>query len=311
MNLISIIIPFKNTPTKWFNKLINSLVKQTNKNFEAIFLDHGSYYSNEYKTIVESNNFRYEYIDENLFWGVGELRDYGVTISQGDYIWFVDSDDWISYDAVNYLLSSFLKHENIDLIMFDYHWVFSEKRVKKIWNVKYDEIVSSNIISKENMKWFHNNYQTDWRVCFKKSFLIENEICHRKNDNIFEDVYYGLIWKTFFNRILLSSRKIYFYNRINENSTLNNNKFKPEYLLKAIFDSKNYLIEKERFSNIWYFYALNWVHAVVQLKNNNDLNMKIKTVKKEFFSNHDNLNRKIIGWNKLLLLTNIAKMRMI
>ena len=37
---------------------------------------------------------------------------------------------------------------------------------------------------------------------------------------------------------------------MNENSTLNNNKFKPEYLLKAILDSKNYLIEKERFSNI-------------------------------------------------------------
>lgn len=313
MKKISIIIPFKNTPLKWFKLLIDSLNKQSNKNFEAIFIDDNSYDSEKYKTIINKHGYKYVLNNSKKYQGVGRMRDYGVIIAKYEYIWFVDSDDWISYDAIDYLLKSFYKYPNIDLIVFDYNWVFNYKKDGKI-NIdrKYSEFVTKNIISKKNMKLFHNNYQTDWRICVKKSFLKENNIHHRVNDSLFEDVYFGLIWKTSFKEAMLTTKKIYYYNRLNVISILNNYKFKPEYLLKTILENKNHLIEKNKFNNIWYFYVLNWIHAVVQLKRKNSYNYTLNQIFKEFFNQKQNLYcSKIIGFSKYLFLYKIVKIKRI
>ena len=309
MKKISIIVPFKNTPIVWFKKLIDSLNEQSNKNFEAIFIDDNSDDSKTYKKLIQNNGYKYHLNNDDEYKGVGRLRDLGVKIAKYELIWFVDSDDWLTSDAVDYLLKSFDKYQDVDLIMFDYHWVFNLKKDsnKQIDQNNYKEYISKNEISKNNMKWFHNNYQTDWRVCFKKEFLINNNIEHRKNDYIFEDVYYGLIWKIKFKKILLSSKKIYYYNRLNNSSTLNNYKFKPEFLLKTLLDNKNYLIETSQFDEIWYFYCLNWIHALIQLKKTNMYNFGYKQVK-EKLENKKTYTAKQIGINKYWIMNKISKL---
>lgn len=300
MKIISIIIPFKNTQLKWLNKLIESLKNQTNKNFEVIFVDDNSNNVFDYKKIIEKNGFCYIKNNKTNN-GVGNLRDFGITQSVGEYIWFIDSDDWIANDAVDYLLKSFDKYQDIDLIMFDYIWVYNYKKDSNKSNskkIKY-EFVTNNIASKKNTKWFHNNYQTDWRVCFKKDFLIQNNIVHNNSTNVFEDVYFGLIWKVIYKKILLTSKKIYYYNRLNVSSTLNNYNFDPSFLISIIKQSKQQLIKEAKFNEIWYFYVLNWAHAFLKNKNKIDIN--------EFFNNFDKL--KYLGFGKQFFQAKLARIK--
>lgn len=298
MSKISIIIPFKNTPLKWMKKLIDSLKNQNNQNFEAIFIDDNSDNPEPYIKLIEKNKYNY-YVSPQKDMGVGKLRDFGVTLSTGNFIWFVDSDDWLYRDAINYLLKSFNKYKNIDLIMFEYEWVFKEKLHYDDKCENYQEFISKNIASKSNMPWFHNNYQTDWRVCFKKDFLIKNNINHPDKVNIFEDVYFGLIWKVLFKRILLTSKKIYFYNRLNWSSSLALYRYSPEDLIKIILSNRNYLIKNNIFKEIWYFYALNWLNSLKEMDYQIINPIKLINIHNKFIGNNNYPSLEIIGFHKI------------
>ncbi|BAC44674.1 glycosyltransferase family 2 protein [Malacoplasma penetrans] len=259
MSKISLIIPFKNTELIWINKLFDSLEKQINKNFEVICIDDSSDNGIDYKTLILEKGYRY-YRSNNasLGDGVGKLRDYGVSVAKGDLIWFVDSDDWITPDATDYLINSFEEHKDIDLVVFKYQWVYKESDVN-FKERKITSFVSDNTPNRRMNKWFHTDYQTDWRVCFKKEFLLKNEILHKENLLLYEDVYFGLIWKTIYKKALFSSKILYFYNRMNRFSTLNQDKnFDPHRLLLNILSSKDNLIKRNIFNEKWFFYANNW-----------------------------------------------------
>lgn len=256
---LSIIIPFKNTELIWMDKLFESIEKQTNNNFEVICIDDDSDNGIDYKKYIEIKGWKYFKNENNsLGFGVGKLRDYGVSIAQGKYIWFLDSDDWITNDAVEYLLNSFLKHKDIDLIVFKYKWVFNFKD-GEYKQKKYNDFVLNNEPTRKMNQWFHKDFQTDWRVCFKKEFLLNNKIIHKDFLLLYEDVYFGLIWKTIYKKALFSTKILYYYNRMNVNSTLNIRKnFNPNTLLLNIMSSKDTLIKMNKFNDKWYFYANNW-----------------------------------------------------
>ncbi|BAC43817.1 glycosyltransferase family 2 protein [Malacoplasma penetrans] len=297
MKKVSVIIPFKNTPLKWIKQLITSLNNQTNKNFEVFFIDDNSTNPQVYIDLINKNGYQYvQNIPNNI--GVGKIRDYGVTLANGEYIWFVDSDDWLYVDAIDYLLKSFYKYQNIDFIMFEYEWVFDKKQINLFSkHNQFDEIIVKNNVNKSKMPWFHNNYQTDWRVCFKKEFLVKNKISHPDKVNIFEDVYFGLIWKVLYKKALLTSKKLYFYNRLNVESSLNTYKYKANDLVSIIFKNKNYLLENKLFNNNWYFYASNWLGALNQL-NYIDL-INVQKTHNKFIGNNNFYNLETIGFHKI------------
>lgn len=301
MKKIAIIVPFKNTPIIWFDKLIDSLNKQTNKDFNVLFIDDNDSENKILKEKILKNNYCYFFNDNKEIRGVGNLRDLGIKLTNSEYIWFIDSDDWITEDAVSYLLESFEKYNDIDLIMFDYHWVFNLDKPKNR-KKNLNEFVSENRACRKNMYWFHKNYQTDWRVCFKRNFILENNIFHYYDGNVFEDVYYGLIWKTKFKKILLTNKKIYFYNRMNLNSTLNNYKYEPIFLMKILLENKKFLIENNAFKTIWYFYVFNWFPSYFLLKNKNRYGISCGTIKKELFYEKKFYKFKILGPTKLWIL---------
>lgn len=306
-NKISIIIPFKDTNVLWLTKLIKSLKDQTNKNFEAIFIDDDSSDKFDYKDLILKNNFIYLKKPKDIK-GVGPIRDFGVLKSNYEYIFFIDSDDWIENDCVEYLLNCFEKNKDIEAIVFDYHWVFNLRKKYKNKN-KFHEVICLNSINKKYTHWFHRNYQTDWRVCFKKAFLVQNNIKHSNSILIFEDVYFGMIWKTLFNKVLLTTKKLYFYNRLNTESILNNYQFKPEHILKVLLSAKNELILTKKFNNVFYFYVLNWIHALFLLKRKNEFDFNIKTIINELIPIKNIVKIKNFGLSKIWFLNIMLKIK--
>ena len=90
MNLASIIIVTKNH-SAYLTKCLNSVLKQTYKNFEVIIIDHNS--SDNTAEIIKtfrSDKIKYFLNTENK--GMAAVRNYGIEKSNGEYIFFTDSD---------------------------------------------------------------------------------------------------------------------------------------------------------------------------------------------------------------------------
>lgn len=117
-NLISIIVPIYNTE-KYLRKCVNSIINQTYKDLEIILVDDGS--SDTCPKICDE----FAEIDNRIVVlhkkneGVSAARNSGLDIAKGEYIGFVDSDDYIAPDMYEMLLTRILK-ENSDMACCNY-----------------------------------------------------------------------------------------------------------------------------------------------------------------------------------------------
>lgn len=93
---ISVIIPFYNTSSELFDNCLQSLLCQTFKNFELIIIDDGSekcFAKYLDSRCVQLTNVRVFHIENN---GVSYARNFGLSKSVGNFICFVDSDDYLA-----------------------------------------------------------------------------------------------------------------------------------------------------------------------------------------------------------------------
>jgi len=124
---LSIIIPAFNVE-KYIGKTIMSLIKQTNRNFELIIVDDGSI-DETYdiaEQILKSSNIKYKLIRKENG-GVSSARNQGIKIASGDYIMFLDGDDYVSEELVESILN-YLNKEKYDVIC----WAFNEVSENKV-----------------------------------------------------------------------------------------------------------------------------------------------------------------------------------
>ena len=114
---VSIIVPVYNTG-KYLKKCINSLINQTEKDIEIILLNDGSTDNSE--DIIKSyKDKRIKYIKkENT--GIGSVRNLGIKESKGQYLMFIDSDDYIKLDCVEKLYN-YAVNNNSDLVVSDFY----------------------------------------------------------------------------------------------------------------------------------------------------------------------------------------------
>ena len=116
---ISIIVPVYNV-ANYIKRCLDSLINQTYKNLELILIDDGS--------IDNSGNICDEYAkkDSRIIVihqknsGVSKARNNGLDKMTGDYVMFVDSDDWIELDACERLIEIITK-ENLEVLIFNHY----------------------------------------------------------------------------------------------------------------------------------------------------------------------------------------------
>ena len=179
---ISVIVPIYNT-YKYITDCLNSLTKQTLKEIEIILINDGSNNRTIKKINPYLNDKRIILINQNHK-GISVTRNNGLEFSNGEYISFVDSDDYIEYNAYE-ILYNLAKKDNLDIIEFK-HISFSDKRnqkliendinqkgeinynIKKHWNKMrielWNKIYKSEIIKKNNIKFIPDLYGED--LCF-------------------------------------------------------------------------------------------------------------------------------------------------
>ena len=105
---ISIVVPVYNVE-QYLEKCVNSIINQTYKNLEIILVDDGATDSsgNMCDELAKSDNRIKVYHKENG--GLSDARNYGVERATGEYIGFVDSDDYIDSEMYEKLYEAIKK----------------------------------------------------------------------------------------------------------------------------------------------------------------------------------------------------------
>lgn len=223
-NFISIVVPIYNS-AKYVEKLINSLILQEYINFEVIFIDDCS--TDNSKEIVEillkTSNITYKYSILKKNSGPGIARNAALKLMEGDYVLFIDSDDWIAKDTL-YLLNETVNDINPDLIMFDYYRAWENGNVKK-----YRELhIPFGEVDKDLYASLTNDGVT--RKLFKTSIIKKNNI---KFPGWFngEDIAFTIDYLSYANKLFYLEDALYYYFQRDE-STSNNNIRDDEFYIK-------------------------------------------------------------------------------
>ena len=116
--VISVIVPFYNAE-QHIAHCIESILSQTFKYFELVLVNDGSI-DNSAKICYQysQNDSRINYLEKENG-GPGSARNLGIKEAKGEYVYFVDGDDWIEEDLLE-VCWNVLKSERPDIIIFGY-----------------------------------------------------------------------------------------------------------------------------------------------------------------------------------------------
>lgn len=166
--LVSIIIPIYNVE-KYLEKCIKSIINQTYRNLEIILINDGS--TDESANICE----KYKNQDNRIVFinkkngGAASAKNEGLKVAKGDYITFVDSDDFIELDMIEYMVNTIKKY-NSDIVQCNFTNLY--KNTEKF---KQDKIIEQKITSKDFLELFLTKWDSSlfWNKLFKRE-VIEN-----------------------------------------------------------------------------------------------------------------------------------------
>ncbi len=268
MYSVSIIIPIYNAE-KYIKKCLDSICNQTLNNVEIICVNDGST-DNSLKILNKyaSKDNRIKVIS-TINNGQGSARNIGLNEAKGEYIGFVDADDWVTSNAFELLYN---KAKSFDLDMVFFQMVNYIENTKKfietdLYNHKcFDNhgITESSIFNSHNTKEF----LFEIPVCpvsklYKRSFLNSNNIRFPEK-MLFEDN--EMFYRTYFKcgRTGFLKRKLYFRRR-HEGSvtqTFDKSKFDIIYAANSVLDlfikENKYLQYKQDLINHSFLMVMEW-----------------------------------------------------
>lgn len=236
---ISIIIPVYNS-SKYLKVCLDSVINNSYSNIEIIIIDDASI-DNSLDIINSYHDSRIKLIKNKTNLGAGESRNIGINIASGEYITFIDSDDYIDYDYLEYL----------------YNLINSYK-----CNIACVDIRSKN--KKEIIKVIDNpiNDLLTFKIdmgpvkLFKKELFKDIYFSNTKN---YEDILFTskMLLKQ---RIVISSLNKYHY-RNNLNSLSNSNYYEYDRVINSL--KLHELINSNYSLFYYYFNCLGYINKTI------------------------------------------------
>lgn len=224
--LISIIVPVYNVQ-RYLQKCIYSILNQNYKDIEIILVDDGST-DNSGKMC---NNYQIQYSNVRSFHkentGLGLTRNYGLKYANGDFVMFVDSDDYLKENCVTELVQ-FVINNNVDTVIGGY------TRVDNNGKILFEEKYQENIYHRQEVKnncftrMLGNLYKSNdnikmsvWNCLYSMDLIIKNQICFpSERKYISEDLIWDSEYFKYATKVAISNSVAYFY-RYNPSSLTN------------------------------------------------------------------------------------------
>ena len=203
--MISVIIPVYNVED-YLHVCLNSVLNQTFQDFEIICIDDAS--TDDSLEILEyfaKKDSRIVIIKQDFNQGPGYSRNCGLNVAKGEYIFFLDGDDWIDFNTFEVLIKK-ADENDLDLLFFN-EFNFHGKTHKFLFDsslddeflIKYENKVFNHFdLDKKDLFKLSNNL---WNKLYSKSFLDDNDIQFCNENLDYENI-------PFFYKVMASADRI-------------------------------------------------------------------------------------------------------
>lgn len=180
----SVIVPTYNS-SQTIEKCLDSILNQFDENIEVVVIDDHS--KDNTCDIVSSYGHKVKLIRKTKNEGPSIARNIGIASCRGDYIVFIDSDDYIEADYFANVNDA-LNGKNIDLLKINTNY-YGNRIDSKLFNTSSTDILNGESLL---LKLLGENkiFSTPWMYIIKRSLFLENNLFF-SNDRIHEDL--GLI----------------------------------------------------------------------------------------------------------------------
>ena len=180
--LITVIVNVYNGE-KYIKKCLNNISNQTYKNLEILVINDGS----KDNTLLECENYKKEKKDERIKiittenLGLSMSRNVGIENAKGEYLYFIDVDDVVTNDVIEYLYNLCKKYNTtmsscLNKDVYDYNFKIKNKKEKiRICTAK--EMIKKILLIKENAV-------TTWNKLMKKELFKDIRFENRINNDV-------------------------------------------------------------------------------------------------------------------------------
>lgn len=305
--MISIIVPFRNSEA-YIEQCIRSVLNQSFLDWELLLIDDGSNdKSNEICSSYAMHDDRI-ILFEGVCGGVSAARNKGLKFAKGEYVCFVDSDDWLEDDALKVMVAEI---DNADLLCASYRKV-NDNEVKKYDFADACLDVESFVTALFNSRKAYQGYC--WGKLYSRSIIQNNGIQFDEHLAYNEDRLFVLQYAIKCREIRTSSIVVYNY-RIHNGSAMN-----LAMSDKTVLDSqiKNELLSANAVSkelNGRYIEAEGWLEYNLLKKiylwqkqlDRNSFIYKTVTAKRKLIEKKVWSNKKIALFTRLKLIKSLIK----
>lgn len=270
--LISTIIPVYNAEKylkRCLDSILNAQIEEVSN--EILLIDDGS----TDNSLVICKEYANKNPNIKVFsqpnQGPSIARNLGLKHAKGEWISFVDSDDWVVENYFNVFYKNY--HSNYNLFVFGYNKV-SKKGIIK--NVIEHTILDSNLIlnqtlSYSNILWF------PWNKFYKRKILLENKIKFNQDVRIGEDTLFNIAYIKKIDKIKSISETLYNYAEVE--TSLTQVKFKENLLINM---ERHYLerirLQPDNMNDVADYYINHILFWLLSNTNNSPLN-KLSEIK--------------------------------
>ena len=289
MTKVTVVIPIYNAD-KYLDKCLNSIVNQTFKDIEIIAINDNS--TDNTLSILNNYQEKYPYItiiNNSKNYGIGYNRNLGIKNAKGDYILFIDSDDYLESDMIEKVYNK-LTTDNSDMAIFNYNKIVSGNKISNQINI---EKYSTTSLMDSPELLMDVNF-SPWNKMYKKGLLKDNSFPENLK---YEDAIFVL-------KTITRSKKISF---INENlyNYLVHDKSETTVMDNRVFDILEItkMMVKELKDQTYYekisiyaeaYITTNLFRYTIQQKYQKDYHIAKKFINEVF----DYLNKEFPNWKK-------------
>lgn len=293
MKKLSIVIPAFNS-AKYIEKCINSILIQKYVNLEIIIIDDNSD-DNTYEICknIEKKDKRVKIYKNEKNRGVSFSRNLGIDYATGEYITFVDADDYIQEDMYSTMIEK-LENYNFSLIMCNFYKEVHGKDLRK--NDKEKDMVFSKKDLMNNI--FLSDYYCGfvWNKIYITNIIKNNNMRFNEEVYICEDLLFNCEYISKIEKGCYITNKLYCYVQRNDSSYNNSYNQKWKTVIIAYQKMKS-LIYEENIDNFQYSY----LYSLLNLKEKLYMaKIKDENLKKE-------VNKNILENKKGIYNKNISK----
>lgn len=223
--LVTIIIPVYNA-SKYLKRCLESVLNQSYKTLEIILIDDGS--NDGSLGIMQS----YSAVDKRIKLyhkknsGPSDTRNKGLQQANGDYICFIDADDYVEINYIQVFIDVLFNNQRPDLLITDYI-EYSKHHPRGILQKQLEKSGCYEIeVFMPNL--FYGVMGVLWGKMFKNSIIKENQLFFESKIRYQEDLLFIFFYLNNCKSVYYSSIPTYHYNRLNEYSITSI--IKPSYV---------------------------------------------------------------------------------